>query len=732
MKTIKKYILGVAALAALTGCKDKMTELNTNPGIIQQTNPEYMFYGAFTGGNSVGLYRLWNGQQIHHQFNGVGAVMQYSISNGGGTKYGKAIDESQPSPYAGFYWSDFFNGTGNKLTSMVQYIDKMKPEEQTRYRDLRAKGKITITYMAWKVFDVYGAMPYSEAFRGQEGFLKPKYDLYKNIYEQLDDTLKQQVANLELPLSTDNITTGAFDGFYGVKLTAKNEGGSTQTVRSDADARKLWAKFANALRLKMAFRVAKRNPAFFQKVVAEVEASPSGVMTSVEEGCEFIDGYTTGNATDTDNQMAYYAQATMPFVNSLKVAEDPRLPIYMRPNGNDTLLYMLNDASGTSYSGFAFLYKHFPDSLKEMGYYNSTTGFRGQLDWMGRLDQGNVWMGRPVNPAVNGVASKFPGFAVQSDDYISVSINNPAGEGDFVSPVTGEVLFNGKNRIYKWLYVTKMQARLWTKIWQGGFDKADNRKGNEPAQDNARMTEKVLTYSDQCFTMSLISNELGRSVSGKSAEDWYFEGIRAGLKEANTDAKRTYIPICVSTNYPVFPPYNGTDADPIPTHVYTIDDAIIEDYVAKHPVSRYTGGLKEAVAVQAWFSMMLNPEEMWAYWKLTGYPRQVDYPVATPDAVRIGSLAKVANTPWITASSDKDVYEQLPTIPAFERPYSSGPSDPMDWPRRAVVPTPNVGNIDNYYEVQKALMDTEGFGSQWSKTSTRIWWDNHSTPVVGY
>lgn len=722
MKTLKKYILGVAMVMALTGCKDKMTELNTNPGIIGITNPEYMFYGAFVGANSGGFYRNYNGEQMA-RVEGLGTLMQY-VTKPGTNYYSDPNKDDQRNPVPGVIWNHYFTHTGQKLNSLVTYLDKGDMELKLKYKDLRAKAKIIQTYMAWNIFDKYGAMPYSEALRGEVGIFQPKYDLYQDMYKGLDDSIKMQIAQLNEPLAATNIETGAFDGFYGVKLVAKTDGGSSQSVRNDADARKLWVKFGNALRIKMAYRVAKRDPAFFAAVVADVEKTPGGLMTSVDEGCQYANAYNVGNDTNTDNQIAYYLRSSMSFINSLKVAEDPRLPLWHRPNGNDTLLYLNN---GGSYNGFRTMYFHFPDSLKEMGYYNSKTGFKGKVNWLGRLQQNNVWMGAPTNAASFGIISKLPGIAILSS-WMSITINNPAGAGDFISPVDGKtVLFNGKSAVYQWPYSTRPQARYWTKIWQGGFDDGDRFVGNEPAQNDSRLTQKVLSYADQCFTLALVSDELGRSVAGKSAEAWYQDGIRAGLKENNDDAKRTYIPIATSTAYPLFPPYNGTTPDD--KHLYTITDEMIEAYVLKHPVSRYTGGIKEAVAVQAWFNMVLNPEEMWSYWKLTGYPRQVDYPFVNPAAVTMASLS--LDPRFITSDDTKDVYEQLPTIPAFERPYNNT-VQPLDWPRRGIVPVPDLGNIDNYYKVQEALMKTDGYGGAWGKTSTRIWWDNHSTPVVGY
>lgn len=716
MKTIKKYLLGVAAVAALTGCKDKMIELNTNPGIIMKTNPEYMFFGA----TSDGLYRPGNGYQ-QSRVNGLGTVMQYA-ARPGNNYYSDPTKVDQRNPMPGMFWDRYFTGAGQKLNSLVDYIDqKLDATGKAQYKDLRAKAKIVQTFMAWKVFDAYGAMPYKEGLKGAQGTFLPKYDLYQDMYKGLDDTLKLQIASLRQPLDPANINAGAFDGFYGIVVTPKQGGGSSQAIRTDDKARGLWIKFANALRVKMALRVAGRDAAFLASVVADVEATPGSIMSSVEDGCQYYYPYDIGGPNnDTDNQIAYFMRSSLSFINSMKVENDPRLPIWIRPNGNDTLLYRDN---GYRYDVIAADY---PDSLVKMRYYNSKTAFLGDLNWNGRLEQGNVWQGQSTNPASFSLNSKLPGLTWTGSWYSQV-INNPAGDADCIGPITGKVLFKGKTKTYQWHATSRLQARFFTIIWEGTtYSEGDTWKKGGIVTKDVRMTYKVLPYSDNCFTMALAADKLGKAIDGKSASAWYEEGVRASLKEAYNDALLVYIPICTAEDYPIFPPYNGTsEAD---RHLYEITPQMIDDYVASHPVAHYAGGIKEAVAVQAWLGMFQNPEEMWAYWKLTGYPRQLDYPFITRRAAEVGSIT--VDDRFKANDNDVDIYNQLPTVASFERPYNNS-NQPLDWPRRSVVPTPNAANIQSYYNVQDALMKTDGFGSDWNKTSTRIWWDNQSTPVIG-
>ena len=75
MRTYKKYILGAAVLsvAALTGCKDKMRELNTNPNLMTSALPEYQFLGATQDWGFFG--RGWPASRAGN----IGALMQVSV-----------------------------------------------------------------------------------------------------------------------------------------------------------------------------------------------------------------------------------------------------------------------------------------------------------------------------------------------------------------------------------------------------------------------------------------------------------------------------------------------------------------------------------------------------------------------------------------------------------------------------------------------------------------------------
>ena len=112
MRTYKKYILGAAVLsvAVLTGCKDKMRELNSDQASLQSTDPRYMFFAATrlfdnSDGRGFCATRSMN----------IGRWMQYFATTG--SSYPAATDLSIGSPWPGAYWSEFNNRNGRLLHS---------------------------------------------------------------------------------------------------------------------------------------------------------------------------------------------------------------------------------------------------------------------------------------------------------------------------------------------------------------------------------------------------------------------------------------------------------------------------------------------------------------------------------------------------------------------------------------------------------------------------------------
>lgn len=685
MRTISRYIFGGVLLSALalTGCKDKMRELNSDQASLQSTDPRYMFFAAtrlFDNSDGRGFCAT--------RSMGIGRYMQYFAEVS--SPYPAATELSVGSPWPGAYWSEYNNRNGKNLHSLCEYVvgPTMSAEDIVHYQEIGAIAKVLETYLAWRNFDVYGAAVYSQAFRAADGILTPEYDLVQDVYKQLDEVVKTQVVDvLKEPAPVGTVSLGQYDPMYGYTVKAKAEGGSTVSALGNAEVqRSRWLKFANTFRLKMAYRFKSKDAQHFNTVLAEVlDPANGGMISSNEESCILKFPKNVWNDDTNDgNQVNYYNRAPLSLINSLKVMKDPRLPLLFRPALLDTAFASASsDFRNVSYArAYKWMYTHFPDSLTKYG---------------NLMQLHNVYQGISQNSYayqqtwVPGVIQR--GITRSFGKIVNTNYPNP-----FQSPVTGENIIWGKDTTITLWTGSMPQGRYWVKNGGDGYDWYDYPK---PDKTLIQLTRPVIAYDEHCFTMALIAQDAGTAVGGKTAEGWYEEGVRANMAQLMEDALRVFVGIATSANYPLLPPYNGTSQDD--KHLYTLTDAMIDDYVASILPLGKTGNAVSEIMTQTWFAMIFNPEEMWGMWKLTGYPQFIKIPVKTG------------------TGADGESY-QLPDVPGFEMGFTSG-NEATVIARRAAVPQPQVENNENYMKIQSALLATPGFGSSWNDNTGRIWWD---------
>jgi hypothetical protein len=239
-----------------------------------------------------------------------------------------------------------------------------------------AIAKIMMSYYYLHMTDRWGDLPYSEALKGGEGLLKPKFDSQEDIYDGCIQALKDAVAMIDAgaAIRGDIILGGNMDR---------------------------WKKFANTIRLNAALRLSKVAPA---KAATEfASAFNAGVIAldntenirfaylnvQTYENPYYNSFVTLGRRdwtiadplmnmmqidTYTSPHLSFYADGH-PYkteTGKLNVAADPRLPVYAAPIENtiDTYIgmpYGLTEASAgsvstaqVSYMGQAFRNQNTP------------------------------------------------------------------------------------------------------------------------------------------------------------------------------------------------------------------------------------------------------------------------------------------------------------------------------------------------------------------------------------
>lgn len=225
--------------------------------------------------------------------------------------------------------------------------------------------------------------------------------------------------------------------------------------------------------------------------------------------------------------------------------------------------------------------------------------------------------------------------------------------------------------------ISLLQGRYFVK--NGGYKSGETDPLKEKWVDNnqIKMRTCVLSYADLCFTMAEIAEKYGLTRIG-TAEEWYKKGIEASIDMYVTLAKETYVP----------------DGD--------IEECNgrVTDFL-NSAVVQYTGSQEEKlekIYTQAWINYLKHPEEAYAMWKRTGYPKFRDWQPG--EEVNVGYLDRL----YGAASKDEASILMIP--------------------RRQAIPQRDE-NYANWDAAVKGQMAKDpAYGETANDCRGRIWWDN--------
>jgi hypothetical protein len=273
---------------------NKFNDLNTDPTKSSNTNPA----------NQLIFAQLWFSGDLSTQerTNAIVLVPMMQQMNGAYfTRVGGMYIKDAPR-----MWVLWENSYQNDVINLVDAVERTN--NVATLSNLNAMLRIMKVYTFARLTDIYGDIPYFQAGKAYYSQLtKPVYDAQKDIY---DDFLKElKAASAQLDPAKDKVTG---EVFYAGNIA-------------------LWKKFANSLRLRLAMRLAKRDP---ERVKTEVqEAYAAGVFTSNADICKtaHLDNQNTyadvrGNSASVAfNQQTAMTKMCQTFLNQLKNTSDPRI-----------------------------------------------------------------------------------------------------------------------------------------------------------------------------------------------------------------------------------------------------------------------------------------------------------------------------------------------------------------------------------------------------------------------
>ncbi|MGI4021385.1 MAG: SusD/RagB family nutrient-binding outer membrane lipoprotein [Janthinobacterium lividum] len=291
---IKTVLTGLLFIN-LTSCKKDLVEVNQNPNASQNAQPDYLL----TAATKVTVDTYWGTS------NNMDASLLF-------VQHWAKIQYTDPDRY--IYTNSAFQelwtvGYSRSIVNLNQIIKLADQQNNPNY-----KG-VALVLRSWifsLLTDAYGDIPYKQAANIDQ-YLTPAYDAQKDVYAALLDDLK--AAQTSLNISDKGI---AGDIIYSNNIA-------------------LWKKFANSLRLRIALRIADRDPDKAKQVLAEIQTEGSGYISANSEIAQLVyldspNQNPISNLFDTRDD--YRISKTI--TDKLIALSDPRLPVYASPTQDAT------------------------------------------------------------------------------------------------------------------------------------------------------------------------------------------------------------------------------------------------------------------------------------------------------------------------------------------------------------------------------------------------------------
>ncbi|MFH6958329.1 SusD/RagB family nutrient-binding outer membrane lipoprotein [Flavobacterium aquidurense] len=327
-KYIKSIILSALSISLLTGCQTELDTFNENPNNPIVTTPSLLLAAMEVSTFSThtsGLIRnagIFTQQLAGTNVGQMGPIARYIVSENDVTNewnnvYGTTLMSGHllTRDFAADY--PYYNGIGQVLTAL------------------------NLGYAT----DMWGDVPYDEAFRAEEGIKAPKYNTQEEIYTRLQSILDEAIVNLQKPAAS-NLSVPKTDDFIFAGDTQK------------------WIKIAYVLKARYALRLSQVDTGAAQKALTYI--NQAALTSNANDANAFFPGTANGwnqwYAFNNGNRENYLKVGKY-FVDALKNSADPRLKFSIGLDANED--YTGNAAEdqetlSTSYIGDAYALQDTP------------------------------------------------------------------------------------------------------------------------------------------------------------------------------------------------------------------------------------------------------------------------------------------------------------------------------------------------------------------------------------
>ncbi|MCQ9641918.1 SusD/RagB family nutrient-binding outer membrane lipoprotein [Chryseobacterium sp. WG14] len=294
---MKKLLILTVSLSLFISCTSDFADINTNPLDKTTATPEELLPLAIKRGYD-GSYEYY-----YDYYRRIMPWTQTLVPNTGNAS-NFMDDGSNMNARKDIFYGDH----GALLTDIIHKINQMPANEQVKYVNIKSIASILKVYYAWYVTDVNGSMAYTESFQARYGgTLTPKFETQEQLYDIFDKQLNDVYVAIEAADQSIQINPGNKDLFFNGNITR-------------------WKKIANSLRLKIASRLMKRNPAKLSTIAAQVLSREQ--INSTDEDFSLL----AKRFTENGNFNPIGMSASKPMADFMNLNKDPRRPIFFQEN----------------------------------------------------------------------------------------------------------------------------------------------------------------------------------------------------------------------------------------------------------------------------------------------------------------------------------------------------------------------------------------------------------------
>jgi len=289
MKKIKITAI-ILLLTGMVSCTDGFEELNDNPNLISEISPGTLLnpiiYGVASQNALQSVDVTFNLMQVSLPFPSItGGLHRYDVSNNIGNSA----------------WNNYYKWLSNIREMSIAAVKAGDVNYQAAALTLNALVYANLT-------DLFGPVPMTEAVRGEDGILYPKYDTQEFIYETILADLEK--ANTLYDVSKPMI--------YAEDILFQNN-----VLK--------WKKFTNSLRMRLLLRVSNRTEMRAFEKLAYMSDHPEifPVFTTTAESAILKVTGVAPNVSPWGRPQDFNLNIKMSsfFIDNLNTLEDPRRAI---------------------------------------------------------------------------------------------------------------------------------------------------------------------------------------------------------------------------------------------------------------------------------------------------------------------------------------------------------------------------------------------------------------------